>query len=160
MKENIEKFTNFKQFVKFLSFKIFLHQLFVYKIIFHKYVHIYRYVQPEINFTDVTLDEFCSEFPPLVTQNQAVYNACSTNSLASLQSLQSIASVLNNMKCQNSSIPFFCNGTQVLCGEQNTFIEGLEEMCVQIRNNDCAVEWRAYEMVFYQTVQVLQKMEF
>ena len=94
------------------------------------------------------MDEYCSEFPPLVTQNQAVYNTCSTNSLASLQSLQSIASVLNNMKCQNSSIPFFCNATQVLCGEQNTFIEGLEEMCVQIRDNDCAVEWRAYEMIF------------
>ena len=52
------------------------------------------------------------------------------------------------MECQNSSIPFFCNATQVLCGEQNAFIVGLEEKCVQIRDYDCAVEWRAYENLF------------
>ena len=52
------------------------------------------------------------------------------------------------MECQNSAIPFFCNATQVLCGEQSTFIVGLEEKCVQIRDYNCSVEWRAYEMIF------------
>ena len=52
------------------------------------------------------------------------------------------------MECQNSTIPFFCNATQVLCGEKNTFMVDLEEKCVRIRDYDCAVEWRAYEMIF------------
>ena len=83
--------------------------------------------------------EFCSKFPPPVSKNQT----CLTISLNLLQSLQSINSVLNNIKCRS---PFFCNATQVLCGKCNTFIVGLEEKCMQVRDYDCAVEWRAYEI--------------
>ena len=104
--------------------------------------------------TDAAIEnvQFCSEFPPLLTQNQAAYNICLTSALALLQSLQSINSVLNNKQCQNSAIPFFCNATQVLCSDQNRFVVGLEENCVQVRDYDCTSEWRAYEMFFNRTL--------
>ena len=99
---------------------------------------------PSTNATPLDHDnvEFCTKFPPPVSKNRA----CLTISLNLLQSLQSINSVLNNIKCRSSAIPFFCNATQVLCSKLNTFIVGLEEKCMQVRDYDCAVEWRAYEI--------------
>ena len=99
---------------------------------------------PSTNATPLDHDnaEFCTEFSFQVSQNQA----CSTILLNLLQSLQSINPLLNNIKCQNSAIPFFCNAMQVLCSKNNTFMVGLEEECIQVRDYDCAVEWRAYEI--------------
>ena len=69
-------------------------------------------------------------------------------SLVLLQSLQAFNSLLHNDQCLNSAIPFYCNVTEVLCDDNNTFILGLEEQCIQVRDHDCVVEWRAYENFF------------
>lgn len=50
-------------------------------------------------------------------------------------------------QCKNSTLPFFCNATQLLCGD-NSFVAGLEDKCVQVRDHDCAIGWRAYENIF------------
>ena len=88
--------------------------------------------------------EFCSAHSP---QSQ---NHCSIR-LTLLQSLQAFNSWLHNDQCLNSAIQFYCNATQVPCDDNNTFILGLQEQCIQVRDNDCAVEWRAYE-IFHNTL--------
>ena len=85
--------------------------------------------------------EFCSKYLPLSQNN------CSIR-LTLLQSLQAFNSWLHNDQCLNSAIQFYCNATQVPCDDNNTFILGLQEQCIQVRDNDCAVEWREYENCF------------
>ena len=99
--------------------------------------------------TDSTLHnvEFCSTHSP-PSQNPCLIRSFS---LILLQSLQAFNSLLHNDQCLNSAIPFYCNATQVLCDDNNTFILGLQEQCIQVRDNDCAVEWRAYE-IFHNTL--------
>jgi len=92
--------------------------------------------------------EFCSELPPLTTQNEILYNVCLTSSMTLLQSIQAINLVVNNEQCENLAFPFFCNVTHVLCGNASSFVVGIEEKCVQIRDYDCAVEWRVLENIF------------
>ena len=94
--------------------------------------------------------DYCSDVPPLITQDQLFYNICLTSSLTLLQSIDAFSSVLDNTQCNNSAIPFICNGTHVLCGDDNTprFAMGLQDECIQIRDHDCAVEWRALENIF------------
>ena len=96
--------------------------------------------------TDSTLHnvEFCS------TPSPTVDNSCLIRSfsLNLLQSLQAFNSLLRNDQCLNSAIPFHCNITEALCGDNSTFIPGLKEQCIQVRDHDCAVEWRAFEKFF------------
>lgn len=49
-------------------------------------------------------------------------------------------------------MPFICNTTQLLCGNDSSFAASLEEKCIQIRDHNCAVEWRVYENVFGNTL--------
>lgn len=65
-----------------------------------------------------------------------------------MQSINAFSSVLNNLQCNNSALPFICNATHLLCGDGSGPIADLQEVCVEIRDNDCAVEWRALENIF------------
>jgi len=68
-----------------------------------------------------------------------------------LQSINAISSVLNNEQCKNSSLPLFCNATHLLCGDVKSNVD-LEKKCLQVRDHDCAVEWRILENIFHATL--------
>jgi len=58
---------------------------------------------------------------------------------------------LNNEQCKNSSFPLICNATYILCGDDKSNVD-LEEKCLQVRDHDCAVEWRILENIFGATL--------
>ena len=61
----------------------------------------------------------------MITELNLVYNA---------------ASKLDNSRCTQNSLSYFCNATYSLCDDENVL--SLCEECVQVRDNDCAAEWR------------------
>ena len=71
--------------------------------------------------------------------------------LCLLQSINAISSDLNNEKCKNSSLPLLCNATHLFCGNEESNVD-LEEKCLQVRDYDCAVEWRILENIFGATL--------
>ena len=58
-----------------------------------------------------------------------------------------VTTALNNDQCSSSAVPFFCNATYSLCGD-DTYMMDISEECVQVRDNDCAIEWRVLENFF------------
>ena len=109
------------------------------------------YIQADdtsVAFPNALITEFCSEVPPLLTQNELLYNICLTSSLTLLQSIDAFSSMLNNEQCNNSALPFICNATHLLCGDDVNLEVDLQDKCVGIRDYDCAVEWRALENIF------------
>ena len=109
------------------------------------------YIQVEdtsVTFPSASITEFCPEVPPLLTQNELFYNICLASSLTLLQSIDAFSSVLNNEQCNNSALPFICNATRLLCGDGISLEVDIQDKCVEIRDYDCAVEWRALENIF------------
>ena len=45
--------------------------------------------------------------------------------------------------CPMEALPFFCSATLFLCGEYEIF--NLTNMCLDVRDRICALEWRAVE---------------
>ena len=45
--------------------------------------------------------------------------------------------------CTVDALPFFCDATLHLCGENDLF--NLTNTCLTVRDNDCALEWRIAE---------------
>lgn len=84
-----------------------------------------------------------------MTQNELFYSVCLRNSLTLIQSINTFSEVLENEQCNSSALPLICNATQLLCGDNQVPVIDLEEECVQIRDDDCAVEWRALENIFF-----------
>ena len=96
---------------------------------------------------NISLGEVCPEVPPLTTQDETFYQLCLSQSQSLVQSMLSINTALNNDQCNSSTVPFFCNATYSLCGDDTYMIDIFEE-CVQVRDNDCAIEWRVLENFF------------
>ena len=46
-------------------------------------------------------------------------------------------------RCTMDALPFFCDATLYLCGKDEFL--NLTSMCLTVRDNDCALEWRAVE---------------
>jgi len=71
--------------------------------------------------------------------------------LQTLQLVLAVNSVLNNVlnndQCNSSAVPFFCNATYSLCGD-GSYMMDISEKCVQVRDNDCPIEWRVLENFF------------
>ena len=51
---------------------------------------------------------------------------------------------MSNSRCNTSALPFFCDATYLLCGDES-FMTNISEVCVQVRDDYCAVEWRVLE---------------
>lgn len=68
-----------------------------------------------------------------------------------MQSVNAISSSLNNEQCKNSALPLFCNATHLLCSDDKSNVD-LEGECLQVRDYDCAVEWRTLENIFGATL--------
>ena len=65
-----------------------------------------------------------------------------------MQYLLNINSIVRNKQCNNSAVPFFCNAMNFLCGDDDNSTDGLMEECVEVRDNDCPIEWRALDSIF------------
>jgi len=89
----------------------------------------------------------CPEVPPLTTQNEIFYQLCLNLSQSLIQSVLAVNTALNNDQCNSLAVPFFCNATLSLCGD-DSYTMDISEECVQVRDNDCAIEWRVLENFF------------
>ena len=97
--------------------------------------------------SNLTLTDFCPEIPLLGDQNELVYNVCLGRSLSLIQAIQAINVALNNEECSTVAVPFFCDAMFSLCSNDSYVID-LEEECVQVRDDNCTIEWRLLENVF------------
>ena len=97
-----------------------------------------------VSLPSTSLGEVCPEVPPLTTQDEAFYQLCLNQSQSLVQSVLAINTALNNDQCNSSAVPFFCNATYSLCGD-DTYMMDISVECVQVRDNDCAIEWRVLE---------------
>ena len=61
--------------------------------------------------------------------------------MTELNLVYNLASRLDNDRCTENALSFFCNATYSLCDEDNDLLL-LSEECVQVRDNNCAAEWR------------------
>ena len=96
--------------------------------------------------SNVTLSDFCPEIPSLGNQDESTYNLCLNDALFLVQAIHTAS--LNNDQCNNAAIPFFCKAIFSLCSD-NTFVaEDLEEECVNVRDDNCTIEWRVLENIF------------
>lgn len=105
-----------------------------------------------ISMSNLTLADFCPEIPSLGSQNELFYNTCLRSSQSLVQAIHAINLVLNNEQCSNAAVPFFCNATFLLCGDDSfdvsSFNMDLKKECLQVRDNDCTIEWRILENIF------------
>jgi len=93
---------------------------------------------------NISLDDVCPQIPPLTTQNEDFYKVCLIQSLRLVKSVYAVNMVLNNSRCNTSALPFFCDATYLLCGDETSMIN-ISEVCIQVRDDYCAVEWRVLE---------------
>ena len=79
----------------------------------------------------------------------AYLNECNTSAIIALQSVYNVGVKLGNNQCAEDGIYFFCNAIDLLCNEHvcNSSLSMYEE-CVQIRDNQCAAEWRIVKNLF------------
>ena len=85
-----------------------------------------------------TLFELCQ-----TKSNRSVdlFNDCSDNStITELNLVYNTASKLHNSQCTENALSFFCNATYSLC--DGDIALPLSEECVQVRDDNCAAEWR------------------
>ena len=82
-----------------------------------------------------------------VCQSQMNYSTETLSSCNDVQAVTALALVyglgtmLDSRSCVKDGISFFCNSIAVLCGNINGS-SLLTEECVEIRDSNCAVEWR------------------
>ena len=80
-------------------------------------------------------------------ESVGVFNNCSdiqASAVTALGYVFILGDMLNSRSCVEDGKSFFCNSIPVLCGnDSGSFV--LTEQCLQVRDNDCAVEWRIEE---------------
>ena len=54
---------------------------------------------------------------------------------------------LNNEECSAAAMPFFCSAMFSLCSD-DSYVVDLEEECVQVRDDNCTLEWRVLENIY------------
>ena len=89
----------------------------------------------------------CPEVPPLGDQSEFYYNTCLSISLSLVQAVQAINLALNNEECSAAAMPFFCSAMFSLCSD-DSYVDDLEEQCVQVRDDNCTIEWRVLENIY------------
>ena len=94
---------------------------------------------------NISLDDVCPQVPPLTTQDETFYEICLSQSLRLIKSVHAVNMAFNNSQCNSRASPFFCNATYSLCGDGTYMIMDISEVCLQVRDHDCAVEWRVLE---------------
>jgi len=97
--------------------------------------------------SNLTLADFCPKIPPLGNQNELVYNICLAKSLSLVQAVHAISTTFKNDECTNAALPFLCNATFSLCSD-DSFVADLNNECIQVRDNNCTIEWRVLENMF------------
>ena len=68
-------------------------------------------------------------------------NDVQASAVTALAFVYSLGIMLDRRSCVEDGMSFFCNSTAVLCGNASGS-SMLTEECVEIRDNDCAMEWR------------------
>ena len=72
--------------------------------------------------------------------NQSMNNCGDNLMITELGLVYNAASKLGNSQCTENALSFFCNATYSLCDDDNAL--SLSEECVQVRDDNCAAEWR------------------
>ena len=94
------------------------------------------------------LIETCQQF----ISNESIYllDNCSSTEATAISFVYDTASKKQRSECTNNGIQFFCNAITFLCGGFMFLCNrsSLNEECVQIRDNQCAAEWRIVENLF------------
>jgi len=69
-----------------------------------------------------------------------------SSTVTSLHTVYTLGTILHSDQCSVNAMPFFCNATLFLCGEDklDQFLN-LTSMCLKVRDSDCALEWRGVE---------------
>ena len=65
-----------------------------------------------------------------------------SSAITSLHTVYALGSVIEQ-SCTEDALPFFCNATLFLCSESES--HDLTSMCLNVRDRDCALEWRLAE---------------
>ena len=72
-----------------------------------------------------------------------------SSAITSLHTVYALGSVIEQ-SCTEDALPFFCNATLFLCSESES--HDLTSMCLNVRDRDCALEWRLVETVLNTSV--------
>jgi len=94
-----------------------------------------------------TLIEICQSHYNQTTDG---LSDCEYNNLSVIKSLQSVYNLgarFGNLECIEDGLQFFCHAINFLSGDTNSLL-ALSEECVQIRDNQCAAEWRIVKSLF------------
>lgn len=95
----------------------------------------------------ISQDMVVSSCQPGMNQSVEVLSSCDdiqASAVTALDFVYDVGGTLDISSCVEDAMLFFCNSTAVLCGNDNGS-SMLHEQCVQVRDNDCAVEWRIVE---------------
>ena len=65
-----------------------------------------------------------------------------SSAITSLHTVYALGSVIEQ-SCTEDALPFFCNATLFLCSDSES--HDLTSMCLNVRDRDCALEWRLAE---------------
>ena len=76
-----------------------------------------------------------------ITDNQQ--DCINSSAITSLHTVYALGLHFNNDRCTMDALQFFCNATLSLCNEDEPF--DLTSMCLDVRDNKCALEWRMVE---------------
>ena len=66
-----------------------------------------------------------------------------SSAITGLHTVYALGMTFNERHCTMDALPFFCDATLHLCGENKIF--NLTSMCLTVRDSICALEWRAVE---------------
>ena len=97
---------------------------------------------------NIALADFCPQIPPLGNQTEFNYIMCLNRTLSLVQAMRAISLMMNNEECTNATVSFFCKAVFSLCSDESIIAEDLEEECVDVRDNNCTIEWRVVENIF------------
>ena len=71
-------------------------------------------------------------------------NNVHSSAVMALASVYGLGNMSGNSLCTEKGVSFFCNAITVLCSNNNGSTI-LNEQCIQVRDNFCALEWRVAE---------------
>jgi len=76
-----------------------------------------------------------------------------SSTVISLHTVYTLGTTLRDDQCTVDALPFFCDATLFLCGEDelNKSLD-LTSMCLKVRDSDCALEWREAETILNTSV--------
>jgi len=100
---------------------------------------------------NITSDNLLLEACELIS-NESMHLICSISDVSALNSVYNVGIMLGNEQCTEDGLEFFCNAVSFLCNDylwsDGNSTSSLSEECVQIRDNQCATEWRIVENLF------------